>query len=407
MTQVIIAAVIFTALVLLLSAAVLIARRALEPRGSVQVRLSNGRTLELAAGQHLLSALAEQGIYLPAACGGRGSCGQCRVKILGHAPPLQPTEANHIGLRDAQRGARLACALVLRADIELELPPAVLGADRWRCTVRTSRHLSAFLKEVVLALPAGERVKFQAGQYVLLETPAHDLKFTDFDIDPEYRAEWQRFGLLDLWSQTREPIVRAYSLANPPSEDKALTLVVRIATPPAGAPPGTPPGQGSSYIFSLKPGDSATARGPFGSFEIKPTQREMIFIGGGVGIAPLRAMILDQLLRVRTKRRMSFWYGARNTRELCYHREFEALAREHENFSLHLALSAPRADDQWCGDTGFIHKVLLERYLKSHPTPEEAEYYLCGPPLMSAAVIQMLEDIGVERDSIFFDDFQS
>jgi Na+-transporting NADH:ubiquinone oxidoreductase subunit F len=407
MSQVIIATVIFTALVLLLCVAVLTARRALEPRGSVHVSLSDGRTLEVAAGRRLLWALAEQGLYLPAACGGRGSCGQCRVKILGHAPPLQPTEANHIGVREAQQGTRLACALVLRADLELELPPEVLGADRWQCTVRTSRHLSAFLKEVVLALPADERVQFQAGQYVLLEAPAHDLQFKDFDVDPEYRGEWERFGLLDLASKTREPTVRAYSLANPPSEDKALTLVVRIATPPAGAPPGTPPGQGSSYVFSLRPGASATARGPFGRFQVNPTQREVIFIGGGVGIAPLRAMILDQLLRVDAGRRMSFWYGARNKRELCYQREFQALARAHENFSLHLALSAPRADDQWSGDTGFIHTVLFEKYLKSHPAPEEAEYYLCGPPLMSAAVIQMLEDLGVERDNIFFDDFQS
>ena len=405
MQQILIAISVFTAVILALVGIVLIARAWLAPSGIASIQINGQRRIDVALGTKLLWALSGRGIYLPAACGGRGTCGQCKVDVLRGARQLLPTEAVHIKRREAARGTRLACMFTIRDDLDIRVPTAVLDARGWLCTVRSSRSLTTFLKEVVLTLPEGEQIRFEAGEYILLEAPPYALRFADFDIESEYRAEWKRYGLFELKSELDEPALRAYSLADPPMQNKQVKLVVRIATPPHDSPADTPPGKVSSYIFSLKPGDSVLVSGPFGDFHARETNREMIFIAGGAGIAPMRSIIRDQLLRLETRRKITFWYGARNMRELCYADEFDKLAGQFSNFSWNVALSEPASDSPWTGHRGFIHSVVYDNYLQQHPAPEDAEYYLCGPPLMSAAVMQMLEDLGVERDNILFDDF--
>lgn len=396
---------VFTAIVLALVALVLVARAWLAPKGVATVQVNGQYKIEVPLGHKLLWALLDQKIYLPAACGGRGTCGQCKVDVIGEARRLLPTEAVHIKRREAALGTRLACMLTVRNNLDIRVPKDVLAAQRWICTVHSSRNLTTFLKELVFTLPNNNQIQFEAGEYILLEAPPYRVRFTDFDIEPEYRAEWERYRLFELTSELDEPAYRAYSLANRPAEKGQIRLVVRIAIPPHDAAPDTPPGKVSSFIFSLKPGDAVSVSGPFGEFHACETNKEMIFIAGGAGIAPMRSIIRDQLLRRKTKRKITFWYGARNLRELCYANEFDELAAQHVNFSWRVALSEPAADSPWTGYRGFIHNAVYENYLQDHPAPEEAEYYLCGPPLMSAAVTQMLEDLGVERDNILYDDF--
>jgi len=295
--------------------------------------------------------------------------------------------------------------VALRGDVSVRLPPALLEARQWHSRVRSNRNLTTYMKELVLELPEGLDMSFAAGGYILLEAPAARIGFDEFDIDEEYRAEWERRGLFGLVAQIDETTTRAYSLANHPMETGILKLAVRIAIPPPDAPPDAPPGKVSSYVFGLQPGDVATLSGPYGEFHARDSEREMVLIGGGAGIAPMRAIIFDQLLRKQTNRLMSFWYGARNLRELCYASDFEELAAAHDNFSYHVALSEPQADADWTGARGLVHSVVYEEYLQHHQCPEDAEYYLCGPPLMSGAVLAMLEDLGVDRDSVFYDDF--
>jgi len=403
--QVVIAISVFTAIVVALVAVVLAARTWLAPSGMATIQVNGQRKIDATLGNRLLWALYEQNIFLPAACGGRGTCGQCKVDILTNVRPLLATEAVHIKRQEAAQGTRLACMLTIRDHLDIRVPTTILEARRWLCTVRSSRNLTTFLKELVLALPPGDQIQFEAGEYILLEAPPYQLRFADFDIAPEYRDEWQRYRLLELSSETEEATLRAYSLANAPTENNQVKLIVRIATPPHDAPADTPPGKVSSYIFGLKPGDSVLVSGPFGDFHARESEQEMIFIAGGAGMAPMHSIIYDQLLRQKTTRKITFWYGARNMRELCYADEFDALAAQFRNFSWNIALSEPVADSPWTGHRGFIHNVVYENYLKNHPAPEEAEYYLCGPPLMSAAVINMLEDLGVEHDNILLDDF--
>jgi Na+-transporting NADH:ubiquinone oxidoreductase subunit F len=403
--QIIIAIAVFTLIVLLLVAIVLIAHAWLVPSGTARITVNGLREIDTRMGDRLLSALSAQGIFLPAACGGRGTCGQCKVIITSGARDLLATEAVHIHSREAAAGTRLACMLTVRGNLDIRVPTTVLEARQWQCKVQSTRSVTTFLKELVLVLPEGEHIQFEAGEYILLEAPPCKLSFADFDIDPEYRAEWQRYRLLELRSEIEEPTVRAYSLANPPAENDRIKLIVRIATPPHNAPAETPPGKVSSFVFSLKPGDTVRVSGPFGDFHAHESDKEMIFIAGGAGLAPMHSMICDQLSRVGTNRKMTFWYGARNMRELCYTDEFDALAASHANFSWNVALSEPVAGSPWTGHRGFIHSIVYEQYLKNHPAPEEAEYYLCGPPLMSAAVMHMLEDLGVENENIYFDDF--
>jgi Na+-transporting NADH:ubiquinone oxidoreductase subunit F len=396
---------VFTAVVVLLALLVLVARYWLAPAGAVQIVVNGQHRISAEAGSRLLGTLARNGIYLPAACGGRGTCGQCRIVVRDGVRPLLPTEASHISRREAEHGERLACMFTLREDISIEVERDLLAARRWECVVRSNRFVAPFLKELKLAMPEGEQLEFEAGDYVLLEAPPHDVTLDESEIDAAVREDWRRVGLLGLRSANSESVLRAYSLANAPQQSDCAVLVVRFAAPPPDAPPGTPPGKASSWIFSLKPGDRATISGPFGEFHATDGESEMVLIAGGAGIAPIRSIILDQLGR-GTGRRIGFWYGARDIEDLCYRQEFDALAEQHPNFRWHAALSAPRSKD-WKGATGFIHTVVYEQYLKEHPAPEKAEYFLCGPPLMSAAVVSMLEDLGVPDERIFFDDFGS
>jgi Na+-transporting NADH:ubiquinone oxidoreductase subunit F len=293
----------------------------------------------------------------------------------------------------------------VRHDLKVQVPREVFGVKEWECTVRSNRNVATFIKELVLELPPGETIDFRAGGYVQVECPSHTLKFTDFDIEPKFRDEWDRYNLWRYESVVKTPVSRAYSMANYPEENTIIMLNVRIATPPAGAPPSTPPGIMSSYLFNLKPGDKIKASGPFGEFFAKETGNEMVFVGGGAGMAPMRSHIFDQLKRLHTKRKMSFWYGARSWREMFYIEEFNRLQEENDNFKWSIALSDPLPEDNWTGYTGFIHATLSEEYLNDHPAPEECEYYLCGPPMMNAAVIHMLEELGVETENILLDDF--
>jgi Na+-transporting NADH:ubiquinone oxidoreductase subunit F len=396
----------FTLLILALVGALLVARSFLVASGPVRVLVNGGgaHDIEAVAGDTLLSLFTEAGIYLPSACGGQGTCGVCRVRVERGAGAILPTESVHINRRDARQGWRLACQVRVRQDLDVELPPEVFAVGRWSCRVRSARNVSTFIREIVLELPAGEAMDFRAGSYVQVECPPYHARFEDFGIDEEYRSDWARYGLFGLESQSDEPVQRAYSLANAPIEDDALMLNVRIATPPAGSR-AIPPGVASTYLWALEPGDDVTVTGPHGDFFAQESEAEMVFVGGGAGMAPMRSLILDQLERIGTKREMSFWYGARSVREAFYVDLFTRLAAAHENFEWCLALSEPAPEDLWDGPTGFIHQVLYANHLRTHPAPEDVEYYLCGPPVMIAACRKMLDDLGVDPEKIRFDDF--
>lgn len=402
--QVAVPVIVFTAIVLLLTTLVLAARHGFEPGGVVSIVINGKRRLEISAGGRLLASLAEQGIYLPGACGGRGTCGQCRVRVTSGGGVITPTEALSIGPDDVAAGARLACMLRVREPLEVHVPDEVLSVQHYSAVVESSRSIGTYLKEIVLKLDTP--MDFAAGDYVLIEAPPHRLDFERIEIGSAYRARWQESRLFDLKSIVREPVTRAYSLANAPTDNGHVVLVVKIALPPPTAPRGTPPGQVSSWLFGLQPGDSISVRGPFGEFNIRDTDREMLLIGGGAGIAPLRSMVLD-LLGTGSQRKIGLWYGARDRQELCYADEFDRAAASHANFSYQVALSNEEAGSDWHGHRGLIHAVVLEHYLQDHADPMAIEYYLCGPPVMSAAVSLMLERLGVPKQQIFFDDFGS
>ncbi len=402
--QLIIPIAVFTGIVLVLSSLVLFARRWLEPSGTVSIDVNGERVIDAKAGRRLLWALADNGIYLPAACGGRGTCGQCRLTVTsGGGVPLPP-EAVHVSANERTEGVRLACSVRIREDMKIVVPASVLDTHQWTCEVVSARNIATYIREIVLKLPSPEKIRFTAGAYVVIEVPPHRIHFRDFEIDDRYLDDWRSSRLLELESAADTTVLRAYSLANPPQKDDELELLVRIAPPPATAPPGTPPGLASSYLFSLRPGDTLAVSGPFGDFRAQDSDNEMLLIAGGVGISPIRSIILDQL-SLGTRRKMSLWYGARDRHDLCYLAEFEDLAKRHDNFELHVALSAPRDDDDWKGHKGFVHVTVHEHYLSTHEAPADVEYYLCGPPLMSASVIEMLERLGVDRSQILFDDF--
>jgi Na+-transporting NADH:ubiquinone oxidoreductase subunit F len=405
MLEILYSVVVFSGILVAIAGLILWVIARTVPQGAVHILVNGERDLSAPRGGRLLRTLADNGIYVPSACGGGGTCGQCRVRVLEGGGELLPTEASLITRKEARAGERLACQVTVFEDLSIRVPQDVFGVKRWECTVRSNRNVATFIKELCLELPPGETMDFKAGGYVQLECPPHELRYASMDIDEEYRQDWERFGLFGLESHARERTTRAYSMANYPAEDDIILLNVRIATPPPDKYGKVPPGVMSSYIFNLKPGDRIMASGPYGEFLARDTDAEMIFIGGGAGMAPMRSHILDQLERLKSERRISFWYGARSLREAFYIREFDELAARHGSFSWHLALSDPLPEDEWEGPTGFIHEVLYERYLKDHPAPEDCEYYLCGPPLMIAAVNHLLEDLGVEQENILFDDF--
>ncbi len=403
MLEIILGVFFFTVIVLALVMVILQAKSHLVPQGEVDIVINDEKTIKAPVGSKLLMALANNQLFVSSACGGGGTCGQCRVKVLEGGGELLPTEASHITKRQAREGERLACQVTVKQPMKIEVPEDVFGVKKWECTVRSNRNVATFIKELILDLPEGETIDFRAGGYIQIECPPYHVKFSDFDIDEEFREDWDKYDLWKLESKVDEPVVRAYSMANFPLENDIVMLNVRIATPPPGL--DVPPGKMSSYIFSLKPGDKVTISGPFGEFFARDTDNEMVFVGGGAGMAPMRSHIFDQLIRLKSKRKMTFWYGARSLREAFYIDHFNKLQEEHDNFRWYLALSEPKAEDNWTGFTGFIHEVLYENYLKDHPAPEDCEYYLCGPPVMNAAVIKMLEDLGVERENILLDDF--
>ncbi len=393
----------FTLIVLALVFLILFAKSRLVASGHVNIEINSEKTVQAPVGSKLLGALADAHLFVSSACGGGGTCAQCRVRILSGGGAILPTEETHITKREAAEGDRLACQVTVKQDMQIRVPEEVFGVRKWQCTVRSNDNVATFIKELVLELPAGEEVKFRAGGYIQIECPPYRLKFTDFDVADEYRGDWDRFDLWRYAVHNRAEVIRAYSMASYPDEKGVLMLNVRIATPPPGQQ--VPPGVMSSYIFNLKPGDKVTISGPFGEFFARETDNEMVFIGGGAGMAPMRSHIFDQLRRIKTNRKLSFWYGARSRREMFYVEDFDQLAAENDNFEWHVALSDPLPEDKWTGYTGFIHEVIYEQYLKDHPAPEDCEYYICGPPMMNAAVIKMLEDLGVERDNILLDDF--
>ncbi len=404
MQEILVAAAVFTSVVAVLAVLILLARSQLVPSGDIHILVNDDRDLAVPAGGKLLTALTGEQLFLPSACGGGGTCGQCKVTILeGGGSPL-PTEAAHINKREAAAGTRLACQVAVNDDMKIRVPEDVFGVNKWECTVRSNQNVATFIKEFVVELPPGEEINFRAGGYIQIECPPHKLSYDSMDIGEEYRPEWEKFRLFELTSDVTEPEMRAYSMASYPEEKNIIMLNVRIATPPPNAS-DAPPGKMSSYIFNLKPGDKVLVSGPYGEFFAKETDAEMVFVGGGAGMAPMRSHILDQLLRLKTDRKITFWYGARSLREAFYREEFDRLAAEHENFSWSLALSDPQPEDNWSGHTGFIHEVLMNEYLKEHPAPEDCEYYMCGPPMMNAAVIAMLESQGVEPENIMLDDF--
>ncbi|WP_193075168.1 NADH:ubiquinone reductase (Na(+)-transporting) subunit F [Pseudomonas sp. FME51] len=394
----------FTAIVLALVVVILIARSKLVSSGDVSIEINGERTITVPAGDKLLGTLASNGIFLSSACGGGGTCAQCKCVVETGGGEMLPTEESHFTRREAKEGWRLSCQTPVKQDMKIEIPEEIFGVKKWECEVESNPNVATFIKELTLRLPEGENVNFRAGGYVQLECPPHTVNYKDFDIQPEFQSDWDKFDVWRYVSKVDETVIRAYSMANYPEERGIVKFNIRVATPPPGRD-DVPPGQMSSYVFNLKPGDKITVYGPFGDFFAKDTDAEMVFVGGGAGMAPMRSHIMDQLLRIKTKRKISFWYGARSVREAFYVEEYDKLAEEHDNFEWHLALSDALPEDNWTGPTGFIHNVLFENYLKDHPAPEDCEFYMCGPPMMNASVIQLLEDMGVEPENILLDDF--
>jgi Na+-transporting NADH:ubiquinone oxidoreductase subunit F len=396
-----------TAVVVSLVGLLMVARRQLVATGDVTITVNGDadKALQTSAGSTLLGTLADNQIFIPSACGGKGSCGVCKVKVLDGGGAILPTERSHISRGEVRDCVRLSCQVKVKQDLDIEIPPEIFNVRQWQCRVRSNHNVATFIKELVLELPEGEEVPFRAGGYIQIEAPAGTYDYKDYAVEEEYKADWDQFNLWRYQAVLDEPVTRAYSMANYPDEKGVIMLNVRIASPPPRAPEGTPPGKMTSYIFSLKPGDKVTISGPFGEFFAKDTPAEMIYVGGGAGMAPMRSHIFDQFRRVNTNRRVSFWYGARSLREAFYVDDFDTIASEHSNFKWHLALSEPLPEDEWAGKTGFIHQVLYDNYLKDHPAPEDVEYYLCGPPMMLKACMDMLDSLGVERENILFDDF--
>jgi Na+-transporting NADH:ubiquinone oxidoreductase subunit F len=406
MLTIILGVTVFVTVIVALVLVLMFAKTKLVPSAEVSITINDDpdKAIVTPSGNTLLNTLAMHQIYIPSACGGKGTCGVCKAEVLEGGGALLPTETSHISRGEARRGVRLACQVKVKQDMKIEVEPEIFNVRKWQCRVRSNHNVATFIKELVLELPEGEEVPFRAGGYIQIECPPHVVKYADFDIEEEYRGDWDRFNMWQFVSKVGDPVSRAYSMASYPGEVGIIMLNVRIASPPPNMP-NVPPGKMSSFIFNLKPGDEVTISGPFGEFFARETDNEMVFIGGGAGMAPMRSHIFDQFRRLHTDRQVSFWYGARSSREAFYQEDFDEIAAENENFEWHLALSDPLPEDNWTGATGFIHQVVYDQYLKDHPAPEDIEYYMCGPPMMNQAVINMLLDLGVEPENILLDDF--
>lgn len=405
-------AVIFLVITLILVGALLFAKAKLIPSGNVKMVVNGEKEFEVPMGGTVLSTLQGQGIFLSSACGGGGSCGQCRCQIPEGGGNILPTEVGFFSRKQIKDNWRLGCQTKIKEDIKIQVPEEVFGVKEWECTVVSNRNVASFIKEFTVRLPEGEVMNFQPGSYAQINIPKYDLKFTDFDVDDRFKAEWDKFKMWDLACKNDEETVRAYSMANYPAEGNIITLNVRIATPPFDRNKGgwmdVKPGIGSSFIFNLKPGDKVQMSGPYGDFHILDTKREMLYIGGGAGMAPLRAHLLHLFKTLKTTdRTVSYWYGARSKNEIFYEEDFRAIEKEFPNFKFHIALSEPRPEDNWTGPVGFIHQVIHDNYLKDHDAPEDIEYYMCGPGPMAKAVEGMLDSLGVPREMLHFDDFGS
>jgi len=404
--EILIASSVFVVIVLALVAIILFAKSKLVNSGDVVININGKKDVTVSAGGKLLNVLADEKLYVSSACGGGGTCGQCKVDVLNGGGEILSTELSHMTKKEVKEGCRLSCQVPVKQNMKVNVPEEVFGVKKWKCKVRSNENVATFIKNLILEIPDGESVPFRAGGYIQIERPGGiTVDYKNFDIPELYRGTWDHFKIWDNVSHTDETVIRAYSMANYPEEHGMIMLNVRVASPPPGAPKHIPPGKMSSWIFGLNPGDDVTISGPFGEFFARETKKEMVFVGGGAGMAPMRSHIFDQLRRINTDRKMTFWYGARSKAEMFFVEDFDTLQSENENFKWHVALSDALPEDNWSGYTGFIHNVLHDEYLKNHPAPEDCEYYLCGPPIMNKCVIDMLLDLGVERDDIMLDDF--
>lgn len=402
------AVLVFVAVVILLVTVLNAAANKLLPQGKVMITINDNheKTLSVSSGGTLLSTLSDEKIFIPSACGGGGTCGMCKCRITEGGGQVLPTELNHISRPEIKQDVRLSCQVKVREDMKIYVPEEIFSIRQWECTVLSNRNVATFIKEFVLELPEKEKLEFKAGGYIQIDIPEYpEIHFSSFDIEQKYRDDWDKFNMWQLVSRNEAATFRAYSMANYPAESNVIILNVRIATPPPDLWQNAPPGVGSSYIFNLNPGDNIRVSGPYGTFFIKNSDREMVYIGGGAGMAPMRSHIFHLFRTLKTDRKVSFWYGARSRKEMFYDEEFQAIAREFPNFTYHVALSEPLAVDNWDGLTGFIHNVLYEHYLKDHEEPEEIEYYMCGPPVMVSSVDKMLYSLGVEQEMISYDEF--
>lgn len=406
---ILISIIVFLFIILLLVSLLLYARRKLMPQGKVQLTINEEKELEVDPGSTLLTTLSNNKIFLPSACGGGGTCAMCRCQVISGGGSILPTETGFFTRKEQQNNWRLGCQVKVREDMEIAIPKEIFGIKKWECEVVSNRNVATFIKEFVVKLPEGEKMDFRSGGYIQVDVPKCEINYKDIDVDKEYKGDWDTFKMWDLKMKNPEPIYRAYSMANHPAEENIIMLNIRIATPPwdnkTKGFKKVNPGICSSYIFSRKPGDKVTISGPYGEFFIKPTNNEMMFIGGGAGMAPMRSHIFNLFKTEKTKRKATFWYGGRSLRELFYIDQFREIEKENPNFKFNIGLSEPLPEDNWDGYEGFIHQVIIDNYLKNHPEPEEIEFYLCGPPLMNDAVLKMLDNYGVPEEMIAFDDF--
>jgi len=408
-TVILLSIAIFLTIILALVIILLYARKKLTPQGSVKLSINDEKEIEVNPGSTILSTLSNSGIFLPSACGGGGTCGMCKCQVLEGGGTILPTETGFFTRKEAQNYWRLGCQVKVRNDMKIKVPEEVMGIKKWECEVVSNRNVATFIKEFVVKLPEGETLDFKSGGYIQIDVPKIEVDFKDMQVEEQFRDEWDQYHMWDLKMKNPEPTYRAYSMANYPAEGNIVKLNIRIATPPwdrsKGAFQKVNPGICSSFIFSRKPGDKVMISGPYGEFHIKDTQREMMYIGGGAGMAPLRSHIFHLFHTLKTGRKVTYWYGARSKREVFYEDEFRQIEKDFPNFKFYIALSEPKPEDKWTGLTGFIHQVVYNEYLSKHPEPEEIEYYLCGPPVMNDAVQKMIYDLGIPDEMLAFDDF--